>query len=155
MPQISEFKSDSDNYTDVYNATISYIYANLIILKIKEPIIYNKIINCNYTVDEIIKAIKVIDLTDYEMRIGGWHTNPLQRFIEPIMETYLLLNLKRNTSNWDKKIYYSGEFIIQLTDEQRNPLGGLDNKIDLTLFFKDRDDNINSKLEFINNFELN
>lgn len=89
------------------------------------------------------------------MRIGGWHTNPLQRFIEPIMETYLLLNLKRNTSNWDKKIYYSGEFIIQLTDEQRNPLGGLDNKIDLTLFFKDRDDNINSKLEFINNFELN
>lgn len=155
LPQISEFKSDSDNYTDVYNATISYIYANLIILKIKEPIIYNKIINCNYTVDEIIKAIKVIDLTDYDMRIGGWHTNPLQRFIEPIMETYLLLNLKRNTSNWDKKIYYSGEFIIQLTDEQRNPLGGLDNKIDLTLFFKDRDDNINSKLEFINNFELN
>ena len=157
LPQISEFKLDSTNYNQVYIATISYIYANLIILKIKKPILYKKIMDCNYTVDEIIKDIKVIDVKKYDKTIGGvwngWHTKPLQRFINPLLEKYLALNLKTTTPNWYQIVHSSEEFIVKATDEQGNPLGGWDNKIDLTHFFKEH--NIKSKLEFINNFELN
>lgn len=153
LPQIPEFRLNSKRDSQIYMTTLSYIYANLIILKIKEPIIYNKIINCNYTVDEIIKAIKVIDLTDYDMRIEGFHTTHLQRFIKPILTTYLELNLKTNNLNWYQRNYSSEEFIVKLTDEQGNPIGGWNNKIDLTVFFKNH--NIKSKLEFINHFEQN
>lgn len=87
------------------------------------------------------------------MRIEGFHTTHLQRFIKPILTTYLELNLKTNNLNWYQRNYSSEEFIVKLTDEQGNPIGGWNNKIDLTVFFKNH--NIKSKLEFINHFEQN
>lgn len=153
LPQIAEFKLDTGDYNQCFIAVLSYIYANLIILKIKEPLIYKKIIDCNYTVNEIIQDIKVIDIGGYDDRIGGWHTTPLKRFISPILEKYLTLNLKTNTLNWYQRISSSEEFIIEMTDEQGNRLRGWDNEINLAIFFKDHD--IKNTLEFTNNFELN
>lgn len=155
LPQISEFKLNSREYTQVYTATLSYLYANLIILKIKDPIVYKKIMDCNYTVDEIFKDMKVINVSEYNTTIGGWngwHTEPLQQFISPILEKYLELNLKTNTPNWYHRIS-SEEFVIRVTDTQGNSLESWDNRIDLTLFFNQH--NIKSNLEFINHFEQN
>lgn len=156
LPQISEFKIDTESWSKIYIVTISYLYANLIILKIKEPIVYKKIMDCNYTVDEIVKDMKVINISDYNMTIGGWngwHTEPLQRFIDPILEKYLELNLKTNTPNWYNRISSSEEFVLRVTDKQGNPREGWDNRIDLTYFFNQH--NIKSNLEFINQFEQN
>lgn len=156
LPQIPEFKLDSKKCREIYIATISYIYANLIILKIKKPILYKKIMNCNYTVDEIMKEIKPIDVKKYDKIIGeGWHTAPLQKFIEPILDKYLSLNLKTNTPDWHQRICSSEEFVVKLTNEQGNLIGGWDNQLDLIHFFTNTGSNINSKLEFINNFEQN
>ena len=156
LPQISEFKADDTNYQDIYIITLSYLYANLIILKIKEPILYKKIMDCNYTVDEIFKDMKVIDVKEYNKTIGGWNgvdTEPLQRFINPILEKYLALNLKTNIPNWSQRVHSSEEFVIKVTDEQGNPQEGWNNRIDLILFFNQH--NIKSNLEFINHFEQN
>ena len=156
LPQIPEFKLDSKKCGEIYIATISYIYANLIILKIKKPILYKKIMNCIYTVDEIMNEIKPIDVKKYDKIIGeGWHTAPLQKFIEPILDKYLSLNLKTNTPDWHQRICSSEEFVVKLTNEQGNPIGGWDNQLDLIHFFTNTGSNINSKLEFINNFEQN
>lgn len=157
LPQIPVFKSNTDKYTKCYTTAISYIYANLIVIKIKEPIIFKKIINCNYTVDEIFQNINVIDIKEYDKQIDGnlneWHTTPLQRFISPILEKYLKLNLKVNNQYFNQCYTYLEEFVIPLTDEQGNPVGGWDNKVDLITFFMNH--NIMNNIEFINNFNLN
>lgn len=157
LPQIPVFKLNTDNYNHCYIAAISYIYANLIIIKIKEPIVFKKIMNCNYTVDEILQEINTIDIQEYDTHIGGnrkiWHTTRLQRFISPILEKYLKLNLKLNNQHLNQRYTYSEEFVIPLTDEQGNPVGGWDNKTDLINFFTDH--NIMNTIEFINNFKLN
>lgn len=77
LPLVTEFNKDSKD-NSVYIATISYLYAILIAMKIKKPVLYRKIIDVEYNVEEILKDINIVNLDHYkEVRIGGWHNKPL------------------------------------------------------------------------------
>ncbi len=152
LPQIPVFTSNTNTHNNYYNTVLSYIYANLMVIKIKKPIIFKKIINCNYTVDEILQNINVIDIQEYDQNINVWHTTSLQSFISPILEKYLELNLKINNQYFNQRYTYSKEFIISLTDEQGNSVNDWSTKIDLMIFFTLH--NILNNIEFITNFNL-
>lgn len=94
LPLVTEFNKDSKD-NSVYIATISYLYAILIAMKIKKPVLYRKIIDVEYNVEEILKDINIVNLDHYkEVRIGGWHNKPLQEVIKPALEIFLKVNLK-------------------------------------------------------------
>ena len=77
LPLVTEFNKDSKD-NSVYIATISYLYAILIAMKIKKPVLYRKIIDVEYNVEEILKDINIVNLDHYkEVIIGGWHNKPL------------------------------------------------------------------------------
>lgn len=158
LPQIPNFQPKREMKINPYPHTIvCYLYANLIVLKIKEPIIYKKIMDDNYTVDEILKHIKTINIEDYNTLVGNngivWHTKSLQQFINPLLSAYLELNLKTYIPNWDKQLSSTDEYIIKLTDKNKcqdhwcyNQI----NLIDLLIQY-----NIKDKLAFINDFKQN
>ena len=94
LPLVTEFNKDSKD-NSVYIATISYLYAILIAMKIKKPVLYRKIIDVEYNVEEILKDINIVNLDHYkEVIIGGWHNKPLQEVIKPALEIFLKVNLK-------------------------------------------------------------
>lgn len=94
LPLVTEFNKDSKD-NSVYIATISYLYAILIAMKIKKPVLYRKIIDVEYNVEEILKDINIVNLDHYkEVIIGGWHNKPLQEVIKPTLEIFLKVNLK-------------------------------------------------------------
>lgn len=94
LPLVTEFNKDSKD-NSVYIATISYLYAILIAMKIKKSVLYRKIIDVEYNVEEILKDINIVNLDHYkEVIIGGWHNKPLQEVIKPTLEIFLKVNLK-------------------------------------------------------------
>lgn len=149
LPLVTEFNKDR-NYNSVYIATISYLYAILIAMKIKKPVLYRKIIDGEYNVEEILKDINIVNLDHYkEVIIGGWHNKPLQQVIKPALEIFLKVNLKYKKEGY---IYCSEEY--QYAVGIKNTNGGFcwENVFKMEYLFNDKELNIIDKLEFIEAF---
>ncbi|MGL5753172.1 MAG: KAP family P-loop NTPase fold protein [Paraclostridium sp.] len=149
LPLIKPFNDSTTNYKSTYIAVISYIYANLITTKIKKPIVYKKIVDADYNLDDILKSFTTPDFSNYRDYIGGWHHKSLQSLIDPLFEIYLNLNLKISTIG---NIYNfsSEDFIVGLKNEDGSFV--YDSKFDLLNLFKEKDYTIHDKLEFIDGF---
>lgn len=149
LPLIKPFNDSTTNYKSTYIAVISYIYANLITTKIKKPILYKKIIDSDYKLDDILKYFTTPDFSNYSEYIGGWHRKPLQKLIDPLFEIYLSLNLKISTI---ENIYNfsSEDFMVGLKNEDGSFV--YDSKFNLLNLFKEKDSTIHDKLEFIEGF---
>ena len=149
LPLVKEFNDSDKNYLNIYITIISYIYSMLITTKIKKPLIYKKIIDADYNLDDIIQHFNIPDFSSYSDNIYAWHKDPLQEVIDPTFKMYLDLNLKasklENIAN-----FYSTEFTVGLKKEDGSFIR--DSKFDLVHLFKQKDLNINDKLEFIDGF---
>ena len=149
LPLVTEFNKDS-KYNSVYIATISYLYAILIAMKIKKPVLYRKIIDGEYNVEEILKDINIVNLDHYkEVIIGGWHNKPLQEVIKPALEIFLKVNLKYKKEGY---IYCSEEYQYAVGIKNTNGGFGWDNVFKMEYLFNDKKLNIIDKLEFIEAF---
>lgn len=149
LPLVTEFNKDS-KYNSVYIATISYLYAILIAMKIKKTVLYRKIIDGEYNVEEILKDINIVNLDHYkEVRIGGWHNKPLQEVIKPALEIFLKVNLKYKKEGY---IYCSEEYQYAVGIKNTNGGFGWDNVFEMEYLFNDKKLNIIDKLEFIEAF---
>ena len=80
LPLIKPFNDSTTNYRSTYIAVISYIYANLITTKIKKPILYKKIIDADYKLDDILKSFTTPDFSNYKDYIGRWHSQTASKF---------------------------------------------------------------------------
>lgn len=149
LPLIKPFNDSNTNYKSTYIAAISYIYANLITIKIKKPIIYKKVIDADYNLYDILEYFKTPDFSHYNYNIGGWHHKPLQNFINNLFETYLNLNLKVSKIE-DINTFYSDDFIIGLKREDGSFTSN--SEFNLLNLFKEKDYTIHDKLEFIEGF---
>lgn len=149
LPLVTEFNKDS-KYNSVYIATISYLYAILIAMKIKKPVLYRKIIDGEYNVEEILKDINIVNLDHYkEVRIGGWHNKPLQEVIKPALEIFLKANLKYKKEGY---IYCTEEYQYAVGIKNTNRGFSWDNVFEMEYLFNDKKLNIIDKLEFIEAF---
>ncbi len=149
LPLVTEFNKDR-NYNSVYIATISYLYAILIAMKIKKTVLYRKIIDGEYNVEEILKDINIVNLDHYkEVRIGGWHNKPLQEVIKPALEIFLKVNLKYKKEGY---IYCSEEYQYAVGIKNTNGGFGWNNVFEMEYLFNDKKLNIIDKLEFIEAF---
>ena len=149
LPLVTEFNKDR-NYNSVYIATISYLYAILIAMKIKKPVLYRKIIDGEYNVEEILKDINIVNLDHYkEVRIGGWHNKPLQEVIKPVLEIFLKVNLKYKKEGY---IHCSEEYQYAVGIKNTNGGFSWNNVFKMESLFNDKKLNIIDKLEFIEAF---
>ncbi|GJG92711.1 hypothetical protein C4097_03745 [Clostridioides difficile] len=126
---------------------MSYIYSVLITTKIKNPILYKKIIDADYNLDEIITHFDLLDFSSFNEYVCGWHKKPLQEVIDPVFKMYLDLNLSKLENISD---FYSNDFIVGLKNNDGNFIS--DSRFDLSLLFRNKELNINDKLEFIDGF---
>lgn len=149
LPLVTEFNKDR-NYNSVYIATISYLYAILIAMKIKKTVLYRKIIDGEYNVEEILKDINIVNLDHYkEVRIGGWHNKPLQEVIKPVLEIFLKVNLKYKKEGY---IHCSEEYQYAVGIKNTNGGFSWNNVFKMESLFNDKKLNIIDKLEFIEAF---
>lgn len=147
---IKEFNYE-EKWNSVYLATISYIYATLITIKIKKPILYKKIIDGEYETKDVMREIKLPDMLKYSENIDGWHMKPLTEVISQIMQPYLDLNLKFIKSE-NLNLIDSDEYLVGLKNEDGS--FKYNYKFSLLYLFKDTELFINNKLEFIEGFQL-
>lgn len=149
LPLIEVFNDSKGNFKNIYILTTSYICSILIITKIKNPILYKKIIDADYKTENIIKDFYVPNLKYYDDYIGEYHKDILQAIINSILEKYLNLNLAikyvKDTSKLKPPTY-----LVGLSVESSSQSDDL--MFDLVNLFKDPSLNINNKLEFIENF---
>ena len=149
LPLVTEFNKDR-NYNSVYIATISYLYAILIAMKIKKTVLYRKIIDGEYNVEDILKDINIVNLDHYkEVRIGGWHNKPLQEVIKPVLEIFLKVNLKYKKEGY---IHCSEEYQYAVGIKNTNGGFSWNNVFKMESLFNDKKLNIIDKLEFIEAF---
>lgn len=148
LPLVDEFKKEA-NDNNTYIAIISYLYAILIAAKIKNPLLYKKVINCDYKTDEIITEFKQPDIIEQQGYIQDWHPKPLRQLINQILKVYLDVNL---ISNSGQNIYNldGDKFMVGVKKED----GSLyyDSRFSMLALFTKRNLNINSKLEFLEGF---
>ncbi|MDF2802352.1 MAG: hypothetical protein K0S61_2255 [Anaerocolumna sp.] len=152
IPLIPEFNTDKTQNNDVYIPTISYLYATLITLKIKKPILYKEIIDCNYIVEDIINKCNIPNLEHCkENHIGGWHQKSLQKVINAILKPFLILNLRFSKEGYIRS-YEEDEFAVGLKNDDGTFY--YRNKYNLEDLFNNKGLNIINKLEFIDSFKM-
>lgn len=152
LPIIDEF-NDNNNYKPVYIIAVSYIYSYLITMKIKEPLVYKKLISGNYTEDNLNNYIKSINIENYPNNICDWHPRIIQKVINPVLDKFFHLNLLQlHTDNLNSFIEICGnDYIIGLRNDNNDSF--LEERIyDLKNLFTNKKKYIISKLEFIDNF---
>lgn len=149
LPLIKEFNSSDKEFIDIYYLVICYIYAILIGIKIKNPILYKKIIDIDFNLNEIINEFNTPDYTYYSNHINGWHPQQLQKVISSLFETYLKLIL---TTKDVQNIYTldSDDFIVGLKNEDNSYIYKY--SIDLLGLFRESKLNIHAKLDFLEGF---
>ncbi|CDM70378.1 Hypothetical protein CM240_3261 [Clostridium bornimense] len=153
LPIIDEFNNDN-NYKPVYIIAISYIYSYLITMKIKEPLIYKKLVLGNYNKNHLNNYIKSINIENYKKNINNWHPKQIQKVINPVLKKFLSLNLLR-IQNSDINVFsipYDNSYLIGLTNDNNDDFLS-EYTFDLKNLFIDEKKNIISKLEFIDNFQ--
>lgn len=149
LPLIKEFNSSDKEFIDIHYLVICYIYAILIGIKIKNPILYKKIIDIDFNLNEIINEFNTPDYTYYSNHINGWHPQQLQKVISSLFETYLKLIL---TTKDVQNIYTldSDDFIVGLKNEDNSYIYKY--SIDLLGLFRESKLNIHAKLDFLEGF---
>lgn len=149
IPLIKEFNSPSKEFIDIYYLVVSYIYAILIAIKIKKPILYKKIIDIDFDLNEVVNEFNTPDFTHYSNSICGWHPKQLQKVTSSLFETYLKLMLKTKEV---QNIYTlnSDDFIVGLKKEDGSYMYNY--RIDLLNLYRESNLNIHSKLEFLEGF---
>lgn len=149
IPLIKEFNSPNKEFTNLYYLAVSYIYAILIAIKIKKPILYKKIVDMDFDLDEVVNEVKTPDYTYYNEHICGWHPTSLQKVTYSLFAKYLKLMLKiKEVQNID--YLNTNDFIVGLKDE--NGLYMEAHSIDLLNLYRESKLNIHSKLDFLEGF---
>lgn len=142
IPLINEFNTDK-NYEEVYKAVISYLYAELIVTKVKKPILYKNIIKGNYITNEVIKSFKDINLDKYNgIRKSeiDWHYEVLKNLISPLLRLFLELNLRISGGESIQNIPSNGFWVGIGESDYKFPLNMISKDnfvhiIDLILFW--------------------
>lgn len=148
LPLIPNFNPANNLFSPLYTTTSSYLYAILIILKFKDPGLYNQILARNYTTEDILKRIKSINTSD---RNESNHLSEnKQRVITQALEKYLNLNLVADSSYGLTYADDNPEFTVIPTDENGKSIST--DHLSLIVFFIEN--NIQHKLEFADNFVL-
>lgn len=153
LPLIPEFNKEFSTYQPLYLITTAYLYALLIILKFKAPMIYNQIINKNYDIETILDEIQTIDIKDSMTHLDqtfGFSSTSIQLFTDQLLKKYIALNRISNKINWTYIAEENDDFIVIPTNRQGNPIPSV--RVELINFFTDN--NIQSKLEFVDYFNL-
>ncbi|MDU6115922.1 MAG: P-loop NTPase fold protein [Paeniclostridium sordellii] len=149
LPLIKEFNCYDKEFIDIYYLVVSYIYATLIAIKIKKPILYKKIIDMDFDLNEVVNEFNIPDYTYYGESIYGWHPKPLQEVISSLFEKYLKLILKiKETQNINT--LHTKDFIIGLKREDGSYIGT--HSIDLLNLYRESNLNVHSKLDFLEGF---
>ena len=150
VPLIKEFNKEG-NYSSQFIATISFLYAIFITIKIKKPILYKQIIDRNYDVEDIIGKFNIPSLDHYEdMTIGDWNEGPLQELMNQILKPFLILNLRQCREGYITE-REDEEFTIGL----KNKEGQYYCELDLCYLFNVKKLDIIDKMGFIESFKIN
>lgn len=149
LPLIKEFNSSDKEFIDIYYLVICYIYAILIGIKIKNPILYKKIIDVDFNLNEVMNEFNIPNYTYYNNHISGWHPQQLQKVISPLFETYLKLILKIKEVQ-DIYTLDSDDFIVGLKKEDDTYIS--QHSINLLGLFRESNLNIHTKLDFLEGF---
>lgn len=153
LPLIDTFNNSDKTYKNFYIATIGYLYALSIVIKINKNDMYKELINGTYDIEKLKKYLDVIDISNKNSIYNKINTILLQDSLSDFLYKYLLLNYEFN--NGMKKIsekYNYNYFEIGLKNKDGqffdNEYYNLDN-----LFDTDTKKNIiHNNLEFIGNF---
>lgn len=149
MPLIDIFNEEK-NWNSVYVVVKSYLYAILIVTKIKNPIIYKNIIMQNYKVEDIVSKFENITVNENGNHIGGFHPKVLnQLLMQPILEVYLKLNLEFERVTYINSLD-EDKYVVGIKKEDGSYY--YDSKCQLTWLFKDGKSTIHNDLEFIEGF---
>ncbi|MCU7205500.1 KAP family NTPase [Turicibacter sp. TA25] len=148
LPLIPNFNPSNKFFSPLYTTTSSYLYAILIILKFKDPGLYNQILARNYTTEDILKRIKSINTSDRNE--SKRLSENKQRVITQALEKYLNLNLVADSSYGLTYADDKPEFTVIPIDENGKPIST--DCLSLIAFFIEN--NIQHKLEFADNFVL-
>lgn len=150
LPLINEFKGN--NYSSYYKSIVSYLYAYLISLKVKNHNLYKKIIELDYSYDEsnVISTFKLDDIENIYFRNEYDEAEQDEDMLnvlksDVIKKFLMLLNLKNNF-NMDLSIYDDSYFKIIVRDKIIFDME--------RLFIKDRCQIIEN-LEFMNDIKIN
>lgn len=153
LPLIDTFNNSDKTSKNFYIATIGYLYALSIVIKINKNDMYKELINGTYDIEKLKKYLDVIDISNKNSIYNKINTILLQDSLSDFLYKYLLLNYEFN--NGMKKIsekYNDNYFEIGLKNKDGqffdNEYYNLDN-----LFDTDTKKNIiHNNLEFIGNF---
>ena len=148
LPLIPNFNPSNKFFSPLYTTTSSYLYAILIILKFKDPGLYNQILARNYTTEDILKRIKSINTSDRNE--SKRLSENKQRVITQALEKYLNLNLIADSSYSLTYADDKPEFTVIPTDDNGKSIST--DSLSLITFFIEN--NIQHKLEFADNFVL-
>lgn len=152
LPIIKEFKGES--YTEGMRiAIISYIYAYLISLKIKQPSLYKKIMNVEYerNIDAIKEAFNLEKIYSMELNIKGQGVITNNKILDElklkVVENYLILNHTAKTNPSELYNNEDNKYTIKLEEY-------FDSFNMRKLFDYGGECRINSNLEFMNNLKI-
>lgn len=152
LPLITEFKRYE--HSSMNKVVKSYLYAYLISLKIKRPILYKKIMDVDYDKNEesIISEFEINKINSMNLKSGSncciTNDNLLDILKEKVIISFLLLaNLAANYSADIYENYENERFLIRLNNN-----GNYFNMVDL--FNQYGECRIKSNLEFMNNVEF-
>lgn len=152
LPLIKPFNTKGPNENNIWGKTciltLSYIYSNLITIKIKNPSIYNKVINHDYEVEDLIKNFKKISIEQSSTKIGGWAATNITGTIEPMLKMYFTLALKIHKEG-RAELLNEDDYLVGLKQNDRIVSGW---EFSLLWLFTSDELNINNKLEFIESF---
>lgn len=144
LPLIDEFKNNS--YYEDRSCIVSYLYAYLISLKIKNHNLYKKVIDLDYSYDDsnVISTFKLNDIKNMNFR--NEYDEPIQnKEILEVLKTdvikkfLILLNLKNNF-NIDLNTYGDSDFKITISNNS---------SFDMNRLFYDNRCQIIENLEFM------
>lgn len=148
IPLIDIFNDDKER-EGIYVLVVSYIYAIMITLKLKYPVMYKNILNRNYNVGNIVNKFVRIKLKENETIIGGYHPKRINQLIEGMFEKYIKLNLIAEDigyADYDDE----NEYTVGLKKEDGHYHYGC--KYQLPWLYKDGECIIHNNLEFIDGF---
>lgn len=110
LPQIDILKENT-NFKLAYTLTVSNIYAYLLVLKIKRPLDYKKILEKNYTQREIVNLVINLGIDDLTV----YFTNYDDKFITKVLHDSIRKFLELNLQDFSNKETYG-----KITNENSN-----------------------------------
>ncbi|MBS4539660.1 hypothetical protein GOQ27_14390 [Clostridium sp. D2Q-11] len=88
------FHKDGKEYSDAYSAVMGIVYSFLISIKLKKPLLYNKIVLKNYKTSSLINEININDI-----KLDKYFNNQLRLIMIDTLSAFLNRNLKSNAES--------------------------------------------------------